>query len=45
MSVPYNGLIADLTPPFQRENWSSWDIFFGSCPVLHLRAPHSNVLS
>ncbi|XP_022807343.1 uncharacterized protein LOC111344382 [Stylophora pistillata] len=36
MSVPYNGLIADLTPPFQRENWSGGHVFPGSHPVLFM---------
>lgn len=45
MSVPYNGLIADLTPPFQRENWSCWHIFIDSCPVLHLCASYSSIMS
>lgn len=45
MSVPYNGLIADLTPPFQRENWSGWHIFLGGCPIFCMCAPHCVFLS
>lgn len=45
MSVPYNGLIADVTPPFQRENWSGWHIFIGGCAVLSVCAPYRDILS
>lgn len=45
MSVPYNGLIADLTPPFQRENWSGWHVFLGVHPVLFVCSAHCVLLS